>query len=227
MLSSIVDSLIKESERIYLAREKAIIPGQDYIRRHFWYPALMVSKGFDFAKKEFLIYSVVYALLVFLTFILVKEIPSEYPPEVVRAISSVSLYGVIFAPFFVALFLPPSTYTGSRINKTCISQLLEMIPREHTNGLEELLTIHQYMAEKRILFLKRLYALSWAAFLYMIKHFEKLEGIEQGSMESELLGLSLYSAVLILGFLFIQAYSKSTETILASVKVAIVERRIG
>ena len=61
----------------------------------------------------------------------------------------------------------------------------------------------------------------------MIKHFEKLEGIEQGSMESELLGLSLYSAVLILGFLFIQAYSKSTETILASVKVAIVERRIG
>ena len=86
MLSSIVDSLIKESERIYLAREKAIIPGQDYIRRHFWYPALMVSKGFDFAKKEFLIYSVVYALLVFLTFILVKEIPSEYPPEVVSIV---------------------------------------------------------------------------------------------------------------------------------------------
>ena len=79
--------------------------------------------------------------------------------------------------------------------------------------------------------LTEIWGASWLgkryAFLYMIKHFEKLEGIEQGSMESELLGLSLYSAVLILGFLFIQAYSKSTETILASVKVAIVERRIG
>ena len=122
MLTNTIESLVKESERIYLAREKAIIPGQDYIRRHFLYPALMITKGFDFAKKEFIVYSVMYFMGIFFILMLLKEIPQGYPPEITRFISSIFLYGMIFLPIFAALFLPPlNLYKLSHKSKKRIS----------------------------------------------------------------------------------------------------------
>ena len=225
MLTNTIESLVKESERIYLAKEKAIIPGQDFIRRHFWYPALMIIKGFDFAKKEFIVYSVMYFVGIFLTLTLLKEMPKEYPPEIARFISSIFLYGMIFIPIFAALFLPPSTYTNSRINGKNISQLLSLIPEINIDELEKIFQIHYDMAEKRILFMKRLYGLSWAVFIYLFKSFEKVKEVEVKPIENDFLLLAFYSIALILGFIFIQAYSKSAETIITNVKIALIEKK--
>ena len=225
MLTNTIDSLVKESERIYLAREKAFIPGQDYIRRHFLYPALMITRGFDFAKKEFIVYSVMYFMGIFFTLMLLKEIPQGYPPEITRFISSIFLYGMIFLPIFAALFLPPSTYTNSRINPKNVSQLLSLIPEINIDELEKIFQIHYDMAEKRILFMKRLYGVSWAIFIYLFKSLDKAKGIESKPIENDLAILAFYSIALILGFLFIQAYSKSAETIITNVKIALVEKK--
>ena len=225
MLTNTIESLVKESERIYLAREKAIIPGQDYIRRHFLYPALMITKGFDFAKKEFIVYSVMYFMGIFFTLMLLKEIPQGYPPEITRFISSIFLYGMIFLPIFAALFLPPSTYTNSRINQKNVSQLLSLIPEINIDELEKIFQIHYDMTEKRMLFMKRLYGVSWAVFIYSFKSLDKAKGIESKPIENDLAILAFYPIALILGFLFIQAYSKSAETIITNVKIALVEKK--
>ena len=103
--------------------------------------------------------------------------------------------------------------------------MLSLIPEINIDELEKIFQIHYDMTEKRILFMKRLYGVSWAVFIYLFKSLDKAKGIESKPIENDLAILAFYSIALILGFLFIQAYSKSAETIITNVKIALVEKK--
>ena len=217
--------VLRESERLYLGRENAILPGQDFLRRHILYPALMITKGFDFAKKEFWIHTILYTACLFFALFFISEIPKGFPPEVRVTISSTLFYLIMIIPTFVILFLPPSTYSDSRIRKKDIIKLLDHIPSDKIDILEALFNIHNVMVEKRTLFLKRLYGISWAIFLYFFNLMEKAFTAGNVPIENDVYSLGYYILGLIVGFLLIHAYSKSAETILVSVRVALIEKK--
>jgi hypothetical protein len=226
MLTDDIETLVKESERIYLRKDKPIIPGQDYLRRHFLYPISMISRGFDFAKKEFWIFSFLYYLGIILVTILVQNIPEQYPAEIRVIISSSMIYFAMFAPVFVALFLPPSTFSSSRIDRNAVNLLAQNIDAVYIDSLEKILAIHQERVDKRIILIKRLYAIGWAVFIYIIKQIDTSQDLQVVPSEKDMFSLVIYGMVIMFGFFCVHAYSKSAETIILNIKVAFIEKGI-
>lgn len=224
MLADDIETLVKESERIYLRKDKPIIPGQDFFRRHFLYPISMISRGFDFAKKEFLIFSILYYLGILFVAIFVQNIPMQYSAESRVTISSSMIYFAMFAPVFVALFLPPSTFSSSRIDRNAVNLLAQKIDADYIDSLEKILAIHQERVDKRIVLIKRLYALGWAVFIYFIKQIDTPLELQVVPSEKNMFYLAIFGMVIMFGFFCVHAYSKSAETIISNIKVAIIEK---
>lgn len=216
-----VNYLVAESERMYLGREKALIPGHDYIRRHVSYPITMVLKGMDFVMKEFMTSFIVYFVMMFgLVFVLKNSASAD-----ATVITNFLFPFIISLPLFVVLFFPPTIYCHSRVKVKLVQNLIKELKENEydSNGFLKLLDIFKLRAQKRVLFLKRLYALLWAGFVYILKDSNNL-GIELLSKSnSEIMSLIGYFSILVLGLLAIEAYSKSTDIIFTSVEIALIE----
>ena len=225
MKSDKVIELIGISERMYLGTKEATIPGQDWVRKHIKYPVLLVSKGFDFAKKEIIIYSVLYILGLFVTIKLLEAVPIETPIEIRFVFSSFFLNIVIFGPLFIVLFLPPSTYCASRVDGVIVKHLLQHLSEVDTKWYINILEIYEKQATRRISFIKKLYAFSWAIFVYLVNSINTSSIVETNMLVAGgLISIAFYMLILFLGFICIQAYSKSTDIIFNNVKVTLMEK---
>lgn len=225
MIIDITEALIKESERLYLNQREAHFPGQDLLRRYIAYPFLMIYKGLGFPIKEMMIYCFFYFVGLVSMPSIISLIPNEAPVEVRQIMSSILIYAFVSFPVFMALFLPPSAFSGGNMNKNIIKTLMKKIEYEQISGVSELLNVYEDIAVKRVKTIKRLLALGWAVFLYIFELSKQSFLASNIFSEEDAMRIAIYLVVLFFAFLCVQSYSVSIMLIMENIKVALIEKR--